>query len=277
MSTLRDIRRRLRSVENTKKITDAMERVAAAQLRRAQEKAEQSRPYILKMKEILDRLTLSEHNNPLFEQRVVKKRALIVISADRGLSGSYNSNLLSAADNFLKKQVENTELFLFGRKAIEHYKRGHWTVVEEFMGWGGKISLSEVKQFSDKLIDLFLTHSLDEVWVIYTQYVTLMNRRVVLEKLLNIAPHASEDNSTWINYIFEPNPEEILESMLPLYLATHLQAAFDEAYAAELAARIIAMQVASKNSQEMINDLTLIRNKVRQEGITKEIIEIATH
>lgn len=276
MNNLRDIRSRLRSVENIKKIADAMERVAAARLRRAQAKAEQSRPYVSKMKEIVENLASSEFTHPLFEQREVKKTGLIVIAADRGLSGSYNTNVLLSSDRFLKKYpTDHVELILFGRKAIEHYRRKQWPIGYQLAGWGGKITFHEITIFAQQVVDWFLTRKYDEIWLVYTHYLTVMNREVRVEKFLNIGK-PKEIKSIYLNYIFEPTPEEILAEILPRYCVTKLQTAFHEAYASELAARIVAMQTASKNSTSMINDLTLIRNKVRQEGITKEIIEISS-
>lgn len=275
MSNLRDIRRRLQAVENIKKITDAMERVAAARLRRAQAQAEQSRPYITKMKEILGKLAATEYSHPLFEQREVKKTALIVVAADRGLSGSYNSTILTKADKFLKNYTpENMELILFGRKGIDHYRRKHWPISDEFKEWGGKISFHEIQVFMDKLVNDYLSEKYDEIWLIYTHYISVMNREVICEKFLNI--EKIETDKKQPNYIFEPNPTEIYSDILPRYCVTRLQTALHESYASELAARIVAMQTASKNSKEMISDLTQVRNKVRQEGITREIIEISS-
>lgn len=274
MSSLIDIRRRLRSVENIQKITNAMERVAAARLRRAQAKAEQSRPYVSKMKGILEKLSTTEFSHPLLEQRQVKKTAVIVIAADRGLSGSYNSNVLQAADTFLKKyNKDNVELLLFGRKALEHYGHKNWKISHQMKEWGGKITFHEIEIFTNHVVDWFLTGKYDEIWLIYTHYISVMNRKIIIEKFLNIGkPEGSKIER--LNYIFEPDPGEIYEQLLPRYCITRLQTAFFEAYASELAARIVAMQTASKNSENMIKDLTLIRNKVRQEGITREIIEI---
>ncbi len=276
MTNLRDIKSRLRSVENIKKITDAMERVAAARLRRAQAHAEESRPYISKMKEILEKLASTEYSHPLFEERSeIKKTGLIVVAADRGLSGSYNSNVMHAADRFLKNyRPDNIELILFGKKGIEHFARKQWPVAHQFKEWGGTITFHEVQVLTDQLVNKFLDGTYDEIWLIYTHYITVMNRKVMAEKFLNIGKPEGEKKQ--LNYIFEPNPVEIYSKILPRYCVTRLQTALHEAYASELAARIVAMQTASKNSKNMIEDLTLLRNKVRQESITREIIEISS-
>lgn len=278
MSNLRDIRRRLRSTENIKKITDAMERVASARLRRAQMVAEQSRPYAKKMRELLANLTSSpDMSHELFEQREVSKSALIIISADKGLSGSYNANVISAANKFLKQYTpENMSLFLFGKKAIGHYKNTKWHIDEKFSDWTGTITLDEISHFSNQMIDHFLTKKYDEIWVVYTQFISIAHRKIIVDKLLNISLLKPAEAPKNLNYIFEPSPSEILSEILKRYCVTRIQEALQEAYAAELSARIMAMQMASKNSEKMIHTLTLIRNKVRQESITREMIEIAS-
>lgn len=276
MTNLRDIRRRLRSVENIKKITDAMERVAAARLRRAQIKAEQSVPYVVKLKEILENLAKTDETHPLFTQRPVKKTALIVISSDKGLSGSYNTNLLNAADKFLKNyDRKNADVIAFGRKAVDHYKKMKWPIQKEVVNWGDKITYEEIVAISNEFVDNFLTEQYDEIWIIYTEYISIMKNAVKVEKFLNIGKPDSEKTVTHSNYIYEPDTASIYNEILPRYCSARLQAALNEAYASELASRIVAMQKASNNSENMIQDLTLTRNKIRQESITKEIIEIS--
>lgn len=278
MSSLRDLRRRLRSTENIKKITDAMERVASARLRRAQMIAEQSRPYALKMREILTKLTASpDMAHPFFEQREIKKSAVIIISADKGLSGSYNANILSEANKFLAGYTPETmNLLLFGRKGVEHFQNKKWTIDQQFSDWTGKISLEEISNFSNGVVKHFAEGRYDEIWLVYTHFISITNRKVVIDKFLNITKPPLEDAPKNLNYICEPSPAQILEEILLRYCTTRIQEILHEAYAAELSARIMAMQLASKNSQKMIETLTRYRNKVRQESITREMIEIAS-
>lgn len=274
MATLREIRKRLRSVENIKQITKTMEMVAAARLRKAQAKAEQSRPYIIKMKDILQKLASSAGGKqPLMEQRQVKKTGLFIVAADKGLCGSYNTNVFTAADKFLKKyQPENIELVLMGRKAIDHYNKRGWKIRHQFSLEGEKHDIGHVKELAHELIGWFLSRELDEIWIVYTRFVSIMSRKVMVEKILNITPPETAIPSS--NYIFEPSPEDIFAEALPHYFVSKLNTVFDEAYASELASRIISMRTATKNAEEMIYDLTLTRNKVRQAGITKEMLEI---
>lgn len=297
MSTLRDIRQRLRSIENIKKITDTMERVAAARLRTAQQKAEQSRPYISKMKDILQKVAVADITHPLFEQREVKKIGVVVIAADRGLSGSYNSTIFAETDAFLKRYAPGeVELFLFGRKAIDYYGKKQWKIRYQLSQWADHTSFHEVSLFSNQLVQAFLAHELDEVWLIYTQYINVMTRRIMVEKFLNIgksefekkyepkkavrrsvedapAPSRPKVNG---DYIFEPSANEVLGQILPRYCMTRIETALFESYASELGARIVAMQTASRNSEEMIAELTLVKNKTRQRDITREMIEITS-
>lgn len=279
MSNLKNLQQRVRAVENIKKITDTMERVAAARLRQAQAKAENSRPYMLKMRELLTNLTQTKIAHPLFLKREVKKSGVIVIAGDRGLSGSYNSNVFIEADKFLKNySTDNVELILIGRKVLEHYNPKNWQMRTQYPhGVHPRSTIAEIKTFAEQLVHLFLSKELDEIWLIYTQYISLMHRKVVVEKFLNLElPKEERSETAPRDYIFEPSAEEILEELLPRYCLTRIQSALYESYASELSARVIAMKNASKNSEEMIETLTLEKNKMRQRNITNEMIEITT-
>jgi F-type H+-transporting ATPase subunit gamma len=275
VTTLREIRRRLQSVGNVEKITKAMERVAAAKLKKAQEHVERARPYAAKIKEVIENLVSSDISNPLFEKRNVKKTGVVIFAPDKGLCGSYASQLLAKADHFLSHYKKNqAALVLIGKKAIENYAKKGWEILLEKEGWGGKITLSEIQSLTDLLVDQFLKHQLDEVWLIYTEYITVFNRKVVIEKFLNIDKPTAK--TAVKNYIFEPNQEEIINALLPRFCLTRIQAGLHEAYASELAARIVAMRMASKNSEEMIEKLTVVLNKARQTSITRQMIEISS-
>lgn len=275
MTSLRDIRQKIHTAENIKKITQAMERVAAVHLRRNQKKVEQSAPYAKRIKELLNQLVMHQVKNPLLEQKIVKKTGLIIIAADKGLSGNYNSNVLNAADQFLKNYDPiNVALIILGKKALEHYRKSKWPIHHQVDEWGGKITFEKIKSFSEQLVSWFLDGTFDEIWLTYTHYISIMKREIIVEKFLNITPIPCEDNKL-LNYIQEPCGHEILGEILPRYISTKIQSVLDEAYAAELAARIVAMQAATKNSEEMIGRLELAKNKRRQRDITREMIEIS--
>lgn len=276
MATLRDIRKRIRSVENIKQITRAMEMVAAARLRKAQTKAEQAQPYAAKMRHILENLATAsgEFTHPLYEQREVKKTGLVVVAADRGLCGSYNTNIFQVTDRFLKELGQDkVELILVGRKAVEYYRRRKWSIKKRVPEWGGKITYLQIKNLTNELVQWFLNGELDEIWLAYTHFISIPVHKIVLEKFLNIEKPKSEQKII-TDYIFEPNPAEIYAEILPRYCVTKIQTVLAEAFASELAARMISMGAATKNAEEMIENLTLVRNKARQAAITKEMLEI---
>lgn len=277
MATLRDIRKKLNSVENIEKITQALEMVAASRLRKALAKAETSRPYARVLREVLGNILSSTDvvEHPLTIQREVKKTGCVIISGDRGLCGSYNHAIFSTTEKFLNNyDAEKVELILIGRKAVEHFTGKEWQVGETIPEWGGKITYPEIVSFTERLIDKFLTSQLDEIWIIYTHYISLSARKVVVDKLLNIDTSSDNKEKRPTNYFFEPAIAEVFADVLPRYCITIVQTALYESYAAELAARILSMNAATTNAEEMIEDLTHVRNKVRQSNITREIIEI---
>ena len=278
MSSLREIRKRLRSIQNIKQLTKAMEMVAASHLHQAQHRIQQTVIYSSKIKEIVDKLVfnLTDFVHPLVEKRkTIKKIGLVVIAADMGLSGSYNKDVFNAANAFLKKySKEQVELILIGRKAVEHYVRRDWPVHYKDSKMTEAKKYLHVKSLSSHLVNAYLENQFDEIWVVYTRYINMFSKKVITEKLLNIdMPHSSEDKKN-LNYLFEPDPKVILEEILLRHVLAMLQESMDEAYASELAARVFAMKAATKNADDMIEKLTLIRNKVRQAEITKEMLEI---
>jgi F-type H+-transporting ATPase subunit gamma len=279
MNTLREIRRRINSIKNIEQITKSMEMVAAARLHKAQIKAEHSKRYATKIKQIMENLIASSHTFtlPLFVQKEIKKTGIVLFGADRGLSGPYNSNLYFSLDRFLKNYTpENVELILFGKKAIDYYQRRKWPIASKRTDWGGKITLQEVKDFTNQLLNLFLSGEYSEIWFVYTHYITVFSMKVIVEKFLNIERPKHQNESITRDWIYEPNLEELIADILPRYCLAKIQNVLNEAYVSELAARVSAMRMATKNAEELLETLTLTRNKVRQGSITKEILEITT-
>lgn len=280
MATLREIRRQLESTANIRKITQAMEMVAASRLRKAQAKAEQARPYAEKLGLILENLIAANGTadfvHPLIQKREpIKKRGFIIIAGDRGLCGSYNQSIFSTAENLLKKhQAEESELFLFGRKAIEYFSSRPWRIKQKIPDWTGKITYHQIEGFTKGMIKAYLSHQLDEVWLIYTHFINMGARKIIVEKFLNIESPEIEEKDIFRGTIIEPSPQEIYKDILPRSLITQMQTALYESEASELAARIIAMKAATKNADERKEQLTLTRNKLRQANITRELIEI---
>lgn len=278
MATLREIRKRLKTAENIKHITKAMELVSAALLRKAQAKADQSKPYVKMMKEILDHLAKVSQkvNHPFLDKREVQRTGLVIVGSDKGLCGPYNSHIFMHAERLIKKYPQNSlELILMGRKTCEHFAHGTIPIKHKIIDWGGKISFHQTQAFASMLENWYVTGELDEVWLVYTQYINVMTRKVVTEKFMPIDPSEIESAKTSHEAIFEPNIEEVTKEILSRYCFSKVLSIFNEAYASELSARLISMRAATKNAEEMISNLTLVRNKVRQAGITKEMSEIA--
>lgn len=279
MATLREIRNKLHSVKNIKKITQAMEMVAGARLRRVQTRTEKARPYLKELKLILNNLIRSSDDltHPLITPKEVKRVGLVIIGSDKGLCGSYNNNTISAANSFLKNySPENVDLYLVGHKLVTNYDKTKWNIKKKIFDWSDKVTPALIQSLSHELIESFLQGAVDEIWLVYTHFHNIMTYKVVVEKLLHIDIPAPEKADFFTNYIFQPNEQEIFAEILPRYCLCKLQLALYESFTSELAARIIAMRAATKNADEMAEELTLVRNKLRQTGITRELIEITS-
>jgi F-type H+-transporting ATPase subunit gamma len=275
MANLRDIRRRIRSVQNTQQITKAMEMVSAAKLRRAQTRLEEARPYAAKLKEVLENLAAvaAQVNHPLFEKRPVEKRALVVVTSDKGLAGALNTNVIRRAEAYLKSpEGERTSLITIGRKGGDYFRRRHARVLAHYQEMGDLVNYQKADAVSRDIVKTFLAHEVDEILVLGTRFISAMSRAVEQSRFLPIEPPEGKKDPE--NYIFEPNAEEIFASLIPRYVTNRLVITLLEASASEHGARMIAMGSASRNAKDMIDDLTLIRNRVRQAQITKEIAEI---
>jgi len=276
MASLRDIKRRIRSVENTKQITRAMQMVAAAKLRRAQQRVEAARPYAGKMQEMLQSLAGAAATlaHPLFEVREGNRHALVVFTSDRGLCGSYNANIIRRATSFLQERsVAESLLVPVGKKGHDWFKSRPFILGERYVDWQGNLDFERVKEVTRYLLELFESHRVDRVSLLYTQFISTVSYRVALDPFLPITPPAGNRGPSE-EYIFEPNPEEIFGRLLPAYALSRVQTAMAEALASEHGARMFAMSNATTNASEMIDNLTLVRNKARQASITKEMLEI---
>ncbi len=283
MPTLREVKNRIRTVISTERITRAMEMVAAAKLRRAQEKVEQSRPYSKKMDEMLSQLAsgaTGEISHPYFEERELKKRTVVVITSDRGLCGSFNSNIIRKANNWLvnNRDVE-TEIVTIGKRSFDFFKRREWKLIEDFSDWGGSLQLSKAQQVVSFLTERFVGGETDEIVLFYTRFLTMVKYKIVNEKYLPIAPpdtDSVEQTGSNMEYIYEPSPESIYGALMPSYAMTKMITALVESFASEHGSRMMAMGNATKNAGDMIQSLTLDYNKARQAQITKELLEVVS-
>ena len=278
MATLRDIRRRIRSVQSTQKITRAMKLVAAAKLRRAQERITEARPYALKMAELLSSLVTraGDDAHPLLARRTTGRKRLVIITADKGLCGAFNSNILRASLAFLREQGQtDITLVVVGKKARDFYRRRQWDVKSEMLGFFDQLAYSHAQELAGQLIASYLTQDVDEVHLLYNEFRSVAVQRVKREQLLPIAAEAAADGQGATgDYIYEPSPEGILAALLPRHVTTQVFRALMESVAGEHGARMTAMESATKNAKEMIDVLTIQYNKARQERITKELLDI---
>jgi F-type H+-transporting ATPase subunit gamma len=276
MSTLRVLRRRIRSVQNTQQITKAMEMVAAAKLRRAQAKAIAARPYAVKITEMLNNLAgaATELDHPLFKAREVKNTALVLVTSDRGLCGAYNSNLLRAAEQRLRAAAAPTSLVLVGKKGRDYFKRRRYPVIAVHTPLPTEASLEFARTLTEDLIARFLEGSVDRVEIMFTRFISALHRKVVVEPFLPVGASTSNAPGAGGGAIFEPDAESIFAELLPRYATAKLFAALADALASEHSARMIAMGSARKNAGELIDLLTLRRNRLRQAAITKELLDI---
>jgi F-type H+-transporting ATPase subunit gamma len=279
MATLRDIRRRIRSVQSTQKITRAMKLVAAAKLRRAQDRIIAARPYALKMGELMANLVsrTESERHPLLARRVSGRKRLVIVTADKGLCGAFNSNILRASLQFLRQggDVDMT-LVVVGKKARDFYRRRQWTVKSEMLGFFDQLAYAHAQELAGQLIASYLDEEVDEVHLMYNEFRSVAVQRVTRQQLLPIeaVAHAGDGAGAPTDYIYEPSPEAILAALLPRHVITQVFRALMESVAGEHGARMTAMESATKNAKEMIDLLSIQYNKARQERITKELLDI---
>ena len=277
MPTIREIRRRIKSVQGTTKVTRAMEMVAASKMRRAQERTIAARPYAEKMRQVLADLAAQrqagDEPQPLLIQRPARAIAIVHITPDRGLCGGLIASVNRKAASFILEQGTPVTIVAVGRKGRDFMLRSGQELHAEFTQLGDKPSIVDVLPIGRIVIDGYANGIVDEVYLCYTQFVTVMTQRPVLWRLLPIEPAAIEIGRD-IEYIYEPSPEAVLAQLLPRFVEMQLYHAILESIASEQSARMVAMRNATDNANELIEDLTLTYNKARQEMITKELLDI---
>ncbi len=287
MASLLDMRRRIKSVKNTQQITKAMKMVAAAKLKRATDRVTAARPFAQKMSEVLGNLSArvgDEFSSPLLNERGDEKYLIVLVSADKGLCGGFNANLMKATQAFLRNNAgKQTEMIPVGRKARDFFRRREMTFVEEYVGLtgSGRVEHAEAVEIADKIIKTFTEdETLDKVFLVFTQFKTVMSQEVKVEQLLpipRITPEQTEmQNAAQAEYIYEQPAAEIFGKLLPKQVETQIYRAMLESVASEQGSRMTAMDSASKNAGELIDTLTLNMNRIRQAAITKEIIEVVS-
>lgn len=289
MANLLDIRRRIKSVKNTQQITRAMKMMSAARLKRAQDRVVAARPFANKMIEVMGDLsarTDESFTHPLLSQRGDERYLLILITADRGLCGAFNTNLIKAAQAFINENAgKQFEVLPIGRKGRDFFRRRSMEIVSEYIGLTGKgsVGYDEAVEIARDVIKRFTEdEGLDKVFIIYNEFKSVLQQRVILEQLLPVsrATENIEEDATravdLTDYIYEQPPAEIFARLLPRVVETQIFRALLESVASEHGARMTAMDSASKNAGELISSLTLNMNRIRQAAITNEIIEVVS-
>ncbi len=282
MATLRDIQRRIGSVKNTQKITKAMKMVAAAKLRRAQDKIMQARPYAKKMEEMLHHLATQTDTTqfPLLAPREIKTVGIIVVSADRGLCGGFNANVARAAVQHINKNYSElnaqgkVKLICVGKKSYEYFSKRNYDVLYRHVGIYADLQFQNAKNIVGEIMQGFLAGEIDKVEVIYNQFKTQSQQQVKLENFLPVVTDNSQSLHGETDYIYEPTSSEIISALVPKHLDFQIWKILLDSNAAEQGARMVAMENATTNAKEMIRSLQLSYNKARQASITKELIEI---
>jgi F-type H+-transporting ATPase subunit gamma len=279
MIGLKALRRRIASIKSTQQITRAMKMVAAARLRRAQERIIEARPYADKMREVLQSLSLRTDPtiHPLLVRREMKRVALLAITTDRGLCGSFNQNVFRRVEQFIreKKQAyEEVSLIIVGRKGLDYFRRRNVPIVRDYAGRFREIDYPVAATIGKDLVEDYTNEAVDGVFLIYNEFRSPLVQRVMVRDLLPIEPLEVDKDYYAVEYIYEPTAAAILADLLPRYVEVQIFRALLESLAGEHGARMTAMGSATENAQEMIEKLALVYNKARQSAITKEMMEI---
>lgn len=277
MANLSDVKQRIKSVKSTEQITKAMKLVAASKLRKAQEAILTARPYAVKLMDVMNHLAARCNNDmhPLLENREGKKTLLLVVTADRGLCGAFNTNIVKKASQIIKSNPEHEfSLILAGKKGADYFQNRPHKVQEKLIGWTREFDYMQAAKIGESLAQLFIDKVVDKIYVVYNEFKSVMQQEVIQEQLLPIVPETLKETGEPVNYIYEPDEETLLEDILKRYMAVEVYRAFLESTASEHGARMTAMDSASRNAKEMIGDLTLFYNRTRQAAITKELIEV---
>src|SRR5437762_3080593 len=285
MPNILDIRRRIRSVKNTQQITRAMKMVAAARLRRAVERVVNARPYANQLRAMIRSVAArtAERSHPLLATRSVEKVLLVLVTADRGLCGAFNSNLIRAAQTYLAEhRTLEVSLLCVGRKGRDFFRKRGAAITAEYVNIFAGLGYAQAQEIAERIRELYASEAVDAVDVIYNEYKSAMVQRLTVERFLPIAPiepaatAPASGSAPLVDYIYEQPPEELFKALLYRYADVEIYRALIESAAAEFAAKMTAMGAATENAAEMIDHLTLTMNRIRQAAITKEIIEIVS-
>ena len=277
MANLKDIRNRIKSVKSIQKVTKAMKMVAVAKMRRAQERMEEARPYAKRLAEVINHLLPDVDRNflPLLDIREIKRVGYVVVSSDRGLAGSFNTSVLKTAQAEIEIiGKKNVDVFCIGKKARDHFKRRNYNIIESHVEFWNELKFGNALAIGTGIITHFTQKYVDEIHVVYNEFVNVASQHVVSERLLPLV--FESDKKLIIDRLYEPNKDDLVKSLIPRHLNIQMWKYLLESYASEQAARMLAMENATGNAEDMIKELTLKFNKARQAAITKEMLEIVS-
>ena len=278
MANLKDIRDRIKSVKSIQKVTKAMKMVAAAKMRKAQERMEQARPYTHRLTEVIHHLLpdIDRELLPLLDIREIQRVGYIVVTSDRGLAGSFNTNVLKKAQQEIDEiGKQKVDLFCIGKKAIDHFKRRNYNIVQSHIEFWNDLDFPHAMKMSEGIISHFINGEVDEIHVVYNEFVNIATQSIQSERLLPLE-YDDKDRIAHVDRLYEPSKEKLVRSLIPRHLNIQMWKYLLESYASEQAARMVAMENATENAEDMIKDLSLEFNKARQASITKEMLEIVS-
>lgn len=283
MASLQSLRRKIASVKNTQKITKAMKMVSAAKLKRAQDRILAARPYSHQLREVMGNLSerVNRASHPLLQRRDGNTTELLVVTSDRGLCGAFNTNILRQAVEFLEEQTSQgnqVSVSLAGRKSIDFFRRRHWKIRQQWGGVFDRLSFEHALDIGQNIVSQYHEGTFDQLYVVYNEFKSVMQQQVIVEKLLPIESVQEsgerEKPATGGSYLYEPDENELLATLLPKHFEIQTYRVLLESAAAEQAARMTAMDGATRNAGELIKKVTLFYNKTRQAAITKELMDI---
>ena len=275
MANLKDIRDRIKSVKSIQKVTKAMKMVAAAKMRKAQDRMEQARPYTNSLDEIIHHILpdVDREMLPLLDEREIKRKAYVVVCADRGLAGAFNTNLLKVAQSEIDQfGKDNVDIFCIGKKARDYFTYRNYNIIESHIDFWAEMEFENAIMIGRSAIDHFTNGTVDEIHVVYNYFVNVAQQEIKSETLLPLRYDSIEDKV--VDRLYEPSKESIVNTLIPRHLNVQIWKYLLESYASEQAARMLSMENATSNAQDMIKDLTLQFNKARQAAITTEMLEI---
>jgi len=277
LASLKDLRNKIKSIKSIQQVTNAMKMVAAAKLRKSQENMEKARPYTNAIEGMINHLIpdIDRSLLPILETREIKKKLFLVVSADRGMAGAFNSNIIKKTELKVKEfGTSNSLLICIGKKSHDYFKRRDYNIVESYRDFWNTLDISIALKIGEIIIDKYLNKEIDTVEVIYNEFISVASQKLICKSFLPIAYEADEKESC--DLLYEPSKEDVVKTLIPKHLNVQLWQFLLESNASEQAARMVAMENATENAGEMISDLSIEYNKARQAAITTEIIEIVS-